>query len=532
MLKQKAMEQEGTNKRQSQRPMLVFLCHSSDDKPIIRDLYYRLKNDGIKPWLDEEDILPGQAWEREIPNAVRASDVVIVCLSKGATTKTGYIQKEIKYALDIADEQPEGAIFIIPLKLEECDIPDRLRRWQWVNYYDQSGYDRLLQSLSLKNQSRNSMLVVPEQKSQATQSHSEERGGRRPLSTEKAKIVISPLEDPKVAESPRRKKTSKPITSGSSRGKTRLSDPLIAARHPEKSSSAPNSLPLFEIKKPPNRSLAIKLEAKAFLVGSAMFPLLGSLLGGIVGWRFNQWFFASEGFLTGTLKFTACLIAALIGATTGGIFIFILKDVLDDDQEGIRTVPPNVVQPFFQMFALIGGTLGAIVGIEIARWLLVSIDTMIVLAVIGAFAFGLVEAVIGGVLSATMYGKHNDIRVNRYTRWLAFIGSLWGIAMGWVIGRRLFGSNFAGGAVALVFAPICALAESYLGFALGKSVAVDHPGGRYALFGFIGLTIGALLGWVLLRWWFSDGIAEFLSIAIFAHVGWIIGTVFETAEEA
>ena len=129
------------------RSLRVFLCHSSNDKPAVRDLYRRLLRNDIDPWLDEEKLLPGQDWQREIPNAVRNCDVVIVCLSHGSISKKGYIQKEIKYALDVADEQPEGAIFIIPLKLEDCDTPERLCRWQWVNLFEEKGYQRLMLAL-------------------------------------------------------------------------------------------------------------------------------------------------------------------------------------------------------------------------------------------------------------------------------------------------------------------------------------------------------------------------------------------------
>jgi hypothetical protein len=58
----------------------------------------------------------------EIRRAVRDSYVVLVCLSNQSTTRTGYLQKEIKFVLDRADEQPEGKIFVIPLKLEECEM--------------------------------------------------------------------------------------------------------------------------------------------------------------------------------------------------------------------------------------------------------------------------------------------------------------------------------------------------------------------------------------------------------------------------
>lgn len=129
------------------RRLKVFLCHSSNDKPTVRDLYRHLLADGIAPWLDEEDLLPGQEWEKAIPKAVKSSDAVIVCLSRGSITKAGYVQKEIKFALDAAQEQPEDTIFIIPLRLEKCDVPVQLRGWQWADYFEDAGYQRLFKAL-------------------------------------------------------------------------------------------------------------------------------------------------------------------------------------------------------------------------------------------------------------------------------------------------------------------------------------------------------------------------------------------------
>lgn len=44
-----------------QRKLRVFLCHASQDKPIVRTLYRKLAAEPwIDPWLDEEKLLPGQ----------------------------------------------------------------------------------------------------------------------------------------------------------------------------------------------------------------------------------------------------------------------------------------------------------------------------------------------------------------------------------------------------------------------------------------------------------------------------------------
>jgi hypothetical protein len=125
----------------------VFLCHSSEDEEQVRDLYRHLQRDGLEPWQAEEDILPGQDWDGEIRRAIQESRCVLVCLSKSSVTKRGYVQKEIKHALDVAHEQPEGAIFLIPVRLEPCQVPERLGSRQRVDLFAAGGYERLLLSL-------------------------------------------------------------------------------------------------------------------------------------------------------------------------------------------------------------------------------------------------------------------------------------------------------------------------------------------------------------------------------------------------
>jgi len=131
---------------ESKRPLKVFLCHAHSDKNVVRDLYLRLKRDGVDAWLDKEKLLPGQDWEYEIRRAVHQSDVVVVCLSK-QFNQAGFRQKEVRLALETAMEQPEGEIFIIPARLEECDTIGSLKKWHWVDLFEDDGYQRLIQAL-------------------------------------------------------------------------------------------------------------------------------------------------------------------------------------------------------------------------------------------------------------------------------------------------------------------------------------------------------------------------------------------------
>lgn len=127
----------------------VFLCHASQDKESVRALYEKLIEDGLNPWLDEKSILPGQNWNLEIGNAIRNAHAIIVCLSNNSVNKVGYIQKEIKLALDIADEQPDGAVFLIPVRLEECSVPERLSHLQYADLF-KDGYKKIFQVLQIR----------------------------------------------------------------------------------------------------------------------------------------------------------------------------------------------------------------------------------------------------------------------------------------------------------------------------------------------------------------------------------------------
>jgi hypothetical protein len=128
----------------------VFLCHCAKDKAIVRDLHSRLQNDGFAPWLDEIELLPGQDWRECIPAAVRRSHVVLICLSN-EFNKSGYRQREVRLAREVAEEQPEGTIFLIPVRLEDCDVPESLGRWQYVSLSQVDGYERLLESLKTRS---------------------------------------------------------------------------------------------------------------------------------------------------------------------------------------------------------------------------------------------------------------------------------------------------------------------------------------------------------------------------------------------
>jgi TIR domain-containing protein len=138
----------------------VFLTYAHRDKKAIRKLYDNLTENGVKVWLDEKELLPGQDWQYEIRQAILRSDIVIVCLSRQFNKQGGFRHDELKIVLEKAGTIPEGEIFLIPVRLEECRVLQPLSRWQYVDLFEEDGYHRLLLTLR-KNLVTNFSAVRP-----------------------------------------------------------------------------------------------------------------------------------------------------------------------------------------------------------------------------------------------------------------------------------------------------------------------------------------------------------------------------------
>jgi formylglycine-generating enzyme required for sulfatase activity len=129
----------------------IFLCHAKEDKLRVIELYHQLKAAGYSPWLDEEDLLPGQTWWAEIKKMISdTNNLIVVCLSQNSIGKRGVVQQEIKRALDVWEQMPEGAIYLIPARLEPCDVPDSLSSLHWVDLFEPDGFEYLARSLDFE----------------------------------------------------------------------------------------------------------------------------------------------------------------------------------------------------------------------------------------------------------------------------------------------------------------------------------------------------------------------------------------------
>lgn len=106
----------------------IFLGYAEEDLPQAEQLFEALQAAGLAPWLDRRKLLPGQNWPRAIEEAIETSDFFVACFSHLSVRKRGSFQSEIRYALDCAKRVPLDETFLIPVRLDDCNVPRRIRR--------------------------------------------------------------------------------------------------------------------------------------------------------------------------------------------------------------------------------------------------------------------------------------------------------------------------------------------------------------------------------------------------------------------
>lgn len=126
----------------------AFISYTRLDKVFVEQLYDRLKDAGFSPWMDTKNILPGEDWKRAITQAIRTSTFFLACLSKNSVRKRGVIQEKLNEALDIWKQKLHDDIYLIPVRLDECDVPESLKKFQWVDLFSEEGFEKLTQAIT------------------------------------------------------------------------------------------------------------------------------------------------------------------------------------------------------------------------------------------------------------------------------------------------------------------------------------------------------------------------------------------------
>lgn len=134
------------------RRVAPFISYAREDAETAKRLYRDLTLVGAEPWLDSEKLLGGQEWDTTIKDAAKNSTHFIALISQYSVNKQGYVQKELRHALEILDEFPPNHIFVIPVRLDPSSpLHERLRRLHQIDLFPDyhAGLQRILASLKI-----------------------------------------------------------------------------------------------------------------------------------------------------------------------------------------------------------------------------------------------------------------------------------------------------------------------------------------------------------------------------------------------
>jgi TIR domain len=127
--------------------MKVFLSYPSEHLEKAHEVYKFVRSVGVDCWFDREDIIGGQEWGLALKIGQSEADLTLILCAAQTTGRNGVHQREIKVALAALEDKREGTIGIVPLRLEKVEVPDALKKFQRVDYFESHWKRKLAASL-------------------------------------------------------------------------------------------------------------------------------------------------------------------------------------------------------------------------------------------------------------------------------------------------------------------------------------------------------------------------------------------------
>lgn len=133
----------------------IFISYAREDRDSALRLYRELRQAGLEPWIDVEDLVGGQDWRLAVGEAIRSSSYFVALISKNSVSKKGYVQKELREAMEVLQQLPPGQIYLVPVRLDES-VPTHevLSDLHWIDLFSSysQGLQRLLKSLEVESE--------------------------------------------------------------------------------------------------------------------------------------------------------------------------------------------------------------------------------------------------------------------------------------------------------------------------------------------------------------------------------------------
>src|SRR5947207_5592242 len=133
-------------------PMRPFLSYAREDADTAIQLRNALKARHVNVWMDRYELKGGENWKKAIKQALKGCSHFLALISHHSVSKRGYVQKELRTAIELLSELPPDSIYLVPIRLDtSVPVHEELRELHWIDLFPDfdEGVDRLLISLGV-----------------------------------------------------------------------------------------------------------------------------------------------------------------------------------------------------------------------------------------------------------------------------------------------------------------------------------------------------------------------------------------------
>ena len=125
---------------------VVFISHSSNDKPFVRKLAADLVASGVKIWIDEQNILVGDSIPEKIAQGLAESDFFLIVVSQNSANSE-WVKKELSGA--IVQEIERRKVTVLPIRPDTAPMPATIKDRSYADFSHsyEDGLEKLLRSI-------------------------------------------------------------------------------------------------------------------------------------------------------------------------------------------------------------------------------------------------------------------------------------------------------------------------------------------------------------------------------------------------
>jgi hypothetical protein len=109
-------------------PPLIFISYATPDRDRVLPFFDHLTSHGFNVWIDVRCLKPGQNWDFEIKRALNKASLILIFISNNSYDRRGYVQRELRLALDKLNEKLIDDIYVIPVLLDDdAPVPEQIK---------------------------------------------------------------------------------------------------------------------------------------------------------------------------------------------------------------------------------------------------------------------------------------------------------------------------------------------------------------------------------------------------------------------